>query len=60
MFAFNCTSADISDKLGQSDGRPFHLLESFFFRDGHWGCVDDLLVTAPEQSRPNNDIAFPY
>jgi hypothetical protein len=46
----NCTGTDVSNKFGQSDGRPFHLLESLFFRDGHRSFFDDLLVTALDRT----------
>ena len=40
------SGADVSNKLGQSNGSTLHLLKSILLRDCHQGFFDDFLVPA--------------
>ena len=42
----NSSGADVSDKLGQSNGSALHLLKSILLRDCHQGSFDNFLVPA--------------
>ena len=44
------SSADIADKLRQSNRGALHLLEGLRVRDGHGCLLDDLLVSALDRT----------